>query len=642
MKIATVRIENFRTIKDITIDFDRYNCLIGPNGAGKSTVLNALNIFFRETKSSTLDLINLSKEDYHCFDISKPIIITVIFTDLSDIAKEDLKAYVRNDKLIVKAIAEWSEVEQSAQVVQKGIRMGMAAFAPFFKAEGDGAKVDELKKIFAGIKKDFQDIPSATTKQAMLDALREYEGSNPDKCSPLDSNDEFYGVSKGSHLLGPHIQWIYIPAVKEATDEQIEAKDTALGRLVERTVRTKVKFSEIIKALKQKASDEYNKILADNNIVLNTLSESIKNRLTKWAHPDVKMKLQWDKDPEKAIRVEEPFARVLAGEGEFLGELGRLGHGFRRSFLLALLEELSGVDQTDAPSLVLGIEEPELFQHPPQAQHLADVLQSLSEQNAQVIACSHSPYYAVGKGFEDLRLLRKPKGSSESTLTSITFENISRYLFNTLGDPKYKRPEGLMAKMHSVLQPELREIFFASTIILTEGAEDRAYIHSAMHLSGKWEQWRSCGAHLVPVDGKSKMVIPLAIAKCMNIPCFVMFDADGHAAKNKKKDHESDNVKLLKILELERQPPFPTSPIMARNCVIWPNEIEMDVKAEYKDEEWNRWKSEMEVALGQSGNLNKNPLFVAGILEKAWANNKPSNLLIKVCDNILKFVENPQ
>ena len=46
MKILTVRIENFRSFKDETIEFGDYNCLVGPNGAGKSNVLNALNVFF--------------------------------------------------------------------------------------------------------------------------------------------------------------------------------------------------------------------------------------------------------------------------------------------------------------------------------------------------------------------------------------------------------------------------------------------------------------------------------------------------------------------------------------------------------------------------------------------------------------------
>ena len=46
MKIQSVRIKNFRALKDVTIPFDSVTTFIGPNGAGKSTVLRALDWFF--------------------------------------------------------------------------------------------------------------------------------------------------------------------------------------------------------------------------------------------------------------------------------------------------------------------------------------------------------------------------------------------------------------------------------------------------------------------------------------------------------------------------------------------------------------------------------------------------------------------
>ena len=46
MKIHSIEIKNFRSIKDETIDCLGFNSFVGPNGSGKSTVLNALNVFF--------------------------------------------------------------------------------------------------------------------------------------------------------------------------------------------------------------------------------------------------------------------------------------------------------------------------------------------------------------------------------------------------------------------------------------------------------------------------------------------------------------------------------------------------------------------------------------------------------------------
>jgi putative ATP-dependent endonuclease of OLD family len=640
MKIKSIHIENFRSFQDETIEFGDYNCLVGPNGAGKSTVLNALNIFFRESKSSPVDLLELSKEDFHYNDTSKPVRITVTFVELSANAKDVLKDYIRHDQLVVMAVAHWSEENQSAPVVQKGLRLAMNEFAPFFKALGDGKLVAELKGLYTELRKNFPDLPAPGTKGAMTDALKEYEGKYPDKCILIESDDEFYGVTKGAHKLGPFIQWIFIPAVKEATEEQIESKDTALGRLIERTVRAKVNFSDRIKELRDKATEGYDALLKENQPVLDGLSASLKTRLTKWAHPGADLAVKWDKDPAKSVRVEEPFAKIIAGECGFFGELGRFGHGFRRSFLLALLEELAGSEVADAPRLLLGIEEPELFQHPPQAQYLAEILHRLSEANAQLFACTHSPYFVVGKGFEDIRLVRKPLGTSKAAVSSIKFQDLANHLTKVLGEQNFKKPEGVRAKIHQTLQSGLREMFFAPTLILVEGLEDLAYIQSAFHLLGLWDKWRASGADIVPVNGKSFLVQPLAIAQLMKIPTFIIFDADGNETNEGRRGlHQKDNERLVRLLGQPGHDLFPAATSWNESFIIWPINLGVAVEADYVQADWQRWKNETEAELGQPGGLDKNSLLIAGILSRAWDEGKPSATLKKVCEALLKFAE---
>jgi energy-coupling factor transporter ATP-binding protein EcfA2 len=638
MKIKSVRIEHFRCLQDEKVEFGDYTCLVGPNGAGKSTVLNALNVFFREAKAGATNLVTLSKEDFFDKDTTKPIRITVTFGDLSAEAKDDLKDYVRHDALVVTAVANWNEATQSATVSQHGQRMAMKDFALFFEAEGDSKPVSELKKIYTEIQKVHGDLPTPGTKQAMIDALHAYESGHPEKCELIESNDEFYGVSKGAHKLGKFVQWIFIPAVKDATSEQIEAKDTALGRLVERTVRATVKFADRIKALQQSANEEYDRILAENQPALTALSASLKSRLQEWASPTAQLEVRWDKDPKKVVQIEPPFAKIYAGDEKFLGELGRLGHGLQRSYMFALLNELAGNDLPDAPRLLLGIEEPELFQHPPQAQHLADVLVNLSAKNAQVFACTHSPYFISGKGFEDVRLVRKAK-PGEAFVTELSFAKMSEHLAAKLGaDAAYKRSEGVRAKINQALQPALREMFFAPKIVLVEGLEDVAYITSALVLTGKYEAWRKGGGHVVQVEGKSKLVHPLAIAQLLKIPVLVMFDADGDITKPEwKNTAKSDNERLLKLLGQDTSNPFPAAAVFADTHIIWPKNFGEQVKADYSEADWSTWKNDTEAELGQCGGLEKNSMCIAGILEKAWAAGQPSKTLQDVCELLVKF-----
>ncbi len=638
MKILSVRIECFRCLKDETVNFSDYTCLVGPNGGGKSTVLNALNVFFRESKAGSTNLVALSKEDFFEKDTTVPIRITVTFGHLPDQAKEDLRDYVRQEKLVVTAVARWDEGTQSANVTQHGLRMAMTEFAPFFRAAGEGKAVADLKTIFADIKKLFPDLPSASTKAAMIEALHAYEESHADKCTLIESGDEFYGVSKGAHKLGKYVQWIFIPAIKDATTEQTEAKDTALGRLIERTVRAKVEFGGKIKELQKRAHEDYDKILAENQPALDALSSSLKKRLCEWAHPNAQLEVRWDKDPKRSVQIEQPFAKIFAGDQQFLGELGRLGHGLQRSYMFALLQELAGSDADDAPRLLLAIEEPELFQHPPQAQHLSDVLERLSTQNAQVFACTHSPYFVSGKGFEDVRLVRGPKGAA-NRIRELSFQRLSAHLVATLGEDRYKQAQGVRAKINQALQPALREMFFATKIVLVEGLEDVAFITAALHHLGLWERWRSGGAHLVQVQGKSELVQPLAIAQLLGIPVFVIFDADGNVSEKYKDVNKADNVRLLKLLGADASVPFPPAPIFAPSHIVWVENFGNKVESDYNPAEWDSWKTTASAELGSVGGLGKNSMFIASVLEKAWASGKPSKTLVDVCAALVKFAE---
>ncbi|MGQ0599817.1 ATP-dependent nuclease [Aquabacterium sp.] len=87
MRIKSVRIKNFRSFEDQTIELDQHTSLVGANGAGKSTVLCALNLFFRETQNSATDLTSLHAEDFYAKNTKDPIEITVEFTDMSKEAK---------------------------------------------------------------------------------------------------------------------------------------------------------------------------------------------------------------------------------------------------------------------------------------------------------------------------------------------------------------------------------------------------------------------------------------------------------------------------------------------------------------------------------------------------------------------------
>lgn len=658
MRIETVAINNLRCIKQSVAHLDPYTCFVGPNGAGKSTVLCALNIFFRNIDSAPTDLASLVAQDFHLQDVAEPIEITVTFVDLNDDAKLDFKEYVRQDKLVISAIARFNPATGKAEVKQYGQRLGMELLKPFFKAMGDQAPAKELQALFADIEKTDPEIAALklkTTKDGMSNGLREYEASKPDKCVLIPSEDQFYGVSKGANKLAKYVQWIYIPAVKDASEEESGTKTSALGRLLARTVNAKLSFTTDLDTLLKETRLKYQSILDANQTALDGISQSLGKRLAEWAHPQATLRVVWENDSTKAVSVGPPIAAVLAGESGFEGKLARLGHGFQRSFLLALLQELASLNDNDAPVLILGCEEPELYQHPPQARHLAAVFERLSVQGAQILVTTHSPYFVSGENFESIRMVRRSQDNNCSSIRQYTFDELGRR-FATVVNKPLRNPSATSAKLHQALQPSLSEMFFTQKLILVEGLEDVAYIHAWMVLTNQWDSFRKCGAHIVPVNGKSELICPVIIALGLDIPTLAIFDADGDKItktdatgvkvdnRSVRSDHERDNRALVRLLGGDEENLFPTGIIWRDNLVIWPSDLADTVKREFIVSLGPQGEAQLEAVenkarsdAGNAGGLEKNSIYIGCLLERLKEANGQSLSLDRLCEKILQF-----
>ncbi len=638
MKIKSVRIQNLRSFLDETIFFNDYTCLAGANGAGKSTVLCALNIFFRETAHSATDLTCLQEEDFHKRNTTEPVRITVTFNDLSDEAQVDFADYFRQGELVVTAEATHDAKTGKATVQQFGQRKGLAAFRPFFEAVGNNTAVSELKALYNQLHASCPELPIAGTKQVMINSLHDYEEAHHASCELIPSADLFYGFSKGVSRLAKYIQWVFVPAIKDASTEQAEGKDTALGKLLSRTVSAKINFTDSVQELQARVQAEYQTLMQNNQHLLNDLSNSLKVRLAQWSNPNATLKLQWKCDEGRAVRLDEPMAEIMAGEGAFEGHLSRSGHGLQRCYLLALLQELADSNQEGSPKLILGFEEPELFQHPPQAQHLSEILQGLAKHNSQIIVCTHSPYFVSGDGFEDMRVVRKGQLRSQSKVSQTSFEELATAIASATGDVLL-RPTGQLAKIHQVLQPSLNEMFFTPFLVLLEGLEDVAYITTYLHLSDRWREWRRLGCHMVPVNKKSNMVQPLATAKLLHIPTYIVFDSDAHTQdKNgSHAHHKKDNKALLKLCGYADAEPMPSTTCRGSGITMWKSEMEQIVAEDYGHEHWKSLCNQANQKHGQAGGLNKNSLHIATMLELAWNAHGPAPALEDLCTDMITY-----
>jgi putative ATP-dependent endonuclease of the OLD family len=643
MRLEKVRIQNFRSFKDETVEFDAYTCLVGPNGCGKSTVLTALNVFFRNTASATTNVVSLSAEDFHHGNTKEPVCITLTFKDLSAEAQADLGYYYRQGRLIVTSKADWNEASNSADVKQYGIRDVMTAFVPYFKAAEQKQPAAQLKSIYDEIQSHFADLPKATSGPTREKALHDYEESHPELCSSVEAETQFFGFTKGSNLMDKYIQWVYVPAVKDASTEQQEGSKGALKDLLDRTIRSKVNFKEPIAALKKRLAEDYRKIVDAEKQSLSNLEASMHKRLREWANPGAMLTLGWYYDENKSIAITEPYARASIGEDNFIGEVARLGHGMQRSFLVALLHELASLNADQGPTLLLGFEEPELYQHPPQAQHMSNVLEDLANSaktNTQVIVCTHSPYFVSTKGFENVRMVRKHPADKCSLVAATTYEKIEAIIAKAL-DAKPNLPSVTMARIEQIMQPSQKELYFSRVPLLVEGLEDVGYIATYLMLKGHWQDFRRLGCHFILTGGKTNMSRLLAIANELCIRAFAIIDGD--TDKNNRDQQERDNLCILRLCGTADADPLPKENLFYSNCVVWSKDIAAAVHEDVGQAVWEEVSNRVRETKGfMRGSNNKNKLFVAGIIEELVQRKCHIPTLDKLCRIILEFAEPTQ
>jgi putative ATP-dependent endonuclease of the OLD family len=119
--------------------------------------------------------------------------------------------------------------------------------------------------------------------------------------------------------------------------------------------------------------------------------------------------------------------QLRIAEPGFETDVGRQGHGVQRSLLIALVQQLSAISTEDEEAgdrgLLLLIEEPELYQHPLQAKHLASTLRRLGRAGGapvQVAYATHSEHFVDATNFETLRRFSKTFNTAGHPIARVT------------------------------------------------------------------------------------------------------------------------------------------------------------------------------------------------------------------------------
>lgn len=653
MILKSVHVRNFRCIADETLSHDDLTVLAGPNGSGKSAFLRALEVFYTASPK-------VLAEDFYAEDTSGEIVIAVTFTDLTDEEKELFASYVQGANLSVERVISLRDGKLSAKY--HGSRLQNPDFSNIREAEGAASKRTAYTSLRS--QGQYQNLPAWTNQAAALDALKEWEAQHPDGCIRQRDDGQFFGFTEVAQgYLGRFTKFLLVPAVRDASEDAAEGKGSVLTDLMDLVVRSVLVNKEEIKQLHDQTQARYEEIFDPNKLVeLRTLEEKLSTTLQTYA-PDTKVELTWIKG--SSIDIPLPKADVKLVEDGYPATVGRTGHGLQRAFVLTMLQHLAiaqapvtgqqvkhkerkvGAEEVEpgpaitTPNLIIGIEEPELYQHPSRQRRLSKVLMDLARggvkgvaDRTQIVYSTHSPLFVGLERFDQLRLLRKvdtSTGQPKATqLVQTTLDEIANEIWEADGRPSQKyTATTLRPRLQAIMTPWMNEGFFADVVVLVEGEGDRAAILGMALAIG--HDLESKGYSVIPCGGKNSLDRPVVIFRKLKIPVYVIWDSD----KGGKDSKPEENRRLLRLLG-EQEEDWPATRV-TDHFACFETKLDTVVRDEIGgglfDQLIAAWQNEF--GISKRDQAVKNPLALRTVIERANENSKTSATLQNIVETII-------
>lgn len=477
MRLNRINITNFRSIRAIgDVLLEPLQAFVGENNYGKSNILRAVQCFL---SSGTGDA---DADDFN--DQAAPVIIECEFGGLAESERKRLRRYLLGDRIILRK-------ELSIEIDQRTKKLRVKAEYHGYVAEPKKLCYSLVKIDAAGGKPDWKKLADdggflegATTadgkvnKTSFTKALEAYlDDKDVEYDEPELGKTQALGIPQ--NLIAKLPEFYLLPAITDYSDE-IDRRSTTtvfrklMGDLSERLLRVDPRYQEIEKALAH-ISALLNLTTKEGAPGRLQALEQVENQLrdtVKRLMPSVKgISLNVDVEASKDIFSQGVTIKVDDG---VLTDVLDKGNGMQRSLIFALLQMLieSGRAKEGAVagrSIILAIEEPELYIHPHCQRLVFGVLKGFAgvdkegepTENDQVLYTTHAPAYVEIAHYERVAVVRK---SDMGVGTKV-----QQCKAGILGSPEEKAGFKLLTSFGL----EHNEVFFARDVILVEGPEDK-------------------------------------------------------------------------------------------------------------------------------------------------------------------------
>jgi len=660
MVINTIRVRNFRSLKDAELHCDSLTALVGPNGAGKSAFLRALDLFYATGPKYT-------PEDFYAGDTTESITIRVTFGDLTPGELERLSSHVQGDTLSVEKELSLPIGGQS-QLLYGWTRQN-PKFRPIRDLIRDKKSAAEKKRAYDELKKDsaYADLRDWTNQDALPASLGDWESNHPKACAWERDDGRFFGwTSVGQYNLARDTKFILVPAVRDASADAAETKGSPIYEIMEMVVRSRLAQRDDIRQLLEQTQSAYRELLDPEKAPeLKNLGEELTTTLRTFV-PDASVLLSWLQLDEIKAPIPRADVKLLDEESGHPCPVDRTGHGLQRSFILSMLQHLTmtraaserasatdGEGEASAETseegapmssghLILAVEEPELYLHPNRQRHLARILLGLSTgkvkgvaERMQIIYTTHSPFFVGIDRFHQVRVLRKlsveERRPKATRVWRATWDDVARVVERADAKaPGTYSGKTLEPRVHNLMTPWMNEGFFADLVVLVEGEEDRAAILAQAAAEG-YELERE-GISVIPCMGKNCIDKPFAVFDCLGIPVYPVWDGDQGDGDAKP----ADNRRLMRLVGLS---PEDWPALVGNRCACFATTLTSTICTEIGNETYRPAleKCKTELALSTKKDPEKNPMVVREIIATGATKGRCSQTLQSIVQNIRAF-----
>lgn len=594
MIVQALAIKNLRCLREFHMILEPLTALLGRNGVGKSCIIHAIDVFYNISAP-------ISDEDFYNRDIFHPIEISITYAHLRPDELTEFGSYISHGTLtITKRITE----DEGGRILQRYYAT-IPQFPGFTEIRATSGAKERINAWNALV--DLQEITGLNKERSAAEVeaqMTRFESNHPQLLVPLEKEEQFFGPPNvGGGKLDKYTRFVLVPAVKDVSDELAQKRGSSLYQLLDLIVLRKIESREDIAKKRTEIQNEIKKLYEPDNLPeLRLLGSDISTLLAR-IFPGAQFILDWDDAVVPSLPL--PSARSKLVEDDFEGDINKKGHGLQRALLITLLQYLAQLnvpatkqssEETPAlssehvnlgPSLIIAIEEPELYLHPLRCKYLSNLFNELSrpspqnsQYNNQIIFTSHSPYFVDLRRFENIRILRKVKKlgfeAPESVIGYLSVPDALKRLAEIAGiEQAQVTVESFKSHIVPVMSSITSEGFFADVIVLVEGFGDVGIFMKLQEMLGM--DWLTRGIALIPIEGKSKLDRPTLIFQGLGIPTYLIFDGDRQNMGTKQQECSIRSNRILLRLVGAVEEDFPASRIESTWSVF-----EYNIEREFK------------------------------------------------------------